>query len=86
MATITPVAGRIELISRLGRALGITFPFSRLVIECDVNSYVKVYVVAPADYGGVEKVCDAVEAERVESVQVNPDASVLVVPLKESRP
>ncbi len=75
MAILHAVPGKSELIGRLGRALGIDFPFSRLVIEMDVNSYVKLYVVAPADVTGMKKVC-----ELVESIEVKPDATIEYVP------
>jgi hypothetical protein len=79
MAVISPVSGKF--MGRLAKAAGIDFPVSRLVIECDAASHAKLYIVAPANLAGFHKVCEEFEAIQVESVAVQPDASLTVVPL-----
>jgi hypothetical protein len=82
MAVLTPVHHRHELMKRIGEAIGVPFPWNRLVIECDVRDVVRVYVTAPVDAERFRKVCEAFEALGVESVAVDPlTHSVVYVPV-----
>ena len=77
MATLRPVHGRMELARRLGAAVGVTFPFERLIIEVDVREPVRVYVKAPADVSAVERITEAFELIPVDGVTVESDTNVI---------
>ncbi len=68
---------------RIGDAIGVTFPWNRLVIDCDVRDIVRVYVTAPVDADKFRVVCEAFEAVGVQAVAVNPDHTVCVIPFAE---
>lgn len=83
MAALMLVGPHHELMKRIGDAIGVTFPWNRLVIECDVRDIVRVYVTAPAEADKFRNVCEAFEAVGVQAAHVNPDHSVCVIPFAE---
>ena len=81
MPALTPVCGKgsIELVRRLVKACGVSFPVERLVIEVDASQPIRVYVKAPLDYKVVEQITEALEVYGVESVTVDDDTTVHIV-------
>jgi hypothetical protein len=77
---LTPVMPKHELCGRLVKALGITFPVERLVIEIDAtrSQPVLVYVKAPVDAKAFEAMTTLFQTVNVGRVEVMPDTSLVV--------
>ena len=80
--TIIPIPTKSPLCVRLLKAMGIDFPVTKFVLEMDAtnsSTYMKLYIVAPADYQKVERLCDELEVVRVADLSVNEDGTVHIV-------
>jgi len=76
MPVLRPVLPGSELVKRLPRAVGVTQPFERLVIEIDVRQPVRVYVKAPIDVAVADRIARAFELVPVADVVVDGDTTV----------
>ncbi len=65
MALMKVASGHSPEVARLVRALGITFPCEKVVLEMSVKSRVMLYVVAPACVDQLERLSQELEGVKV---------------------